>query len=75
MVMWGLIEIHDVSPADCNEIPDEILEGRGPRCRVTHLSGPIWVVRPAGPLHLLVCRRLSHRVGGVRWPEFGQEFP
>ncbi len=54
--------ILDESPADCNEIPDEIFEGRSPHCWLTHLSEPMLVVRLAGPLHL--CRRLSHQVGG-----------
>jgi hypothetical protein len=59
--LWELFSAK-VGPAGCNKFPDEILEGRSPGCRLTHLSGPMLVVRFPGPLHL--CRRPSHPVGG-----------
>ena len=59
--LWELFSAK-VGPAGCNKFPDEILEGRSPGCRLTHLSGPMLVVRLPGPLHL--CRRPSHQVRG-----------
>ncbi len=59
--LWELFP-ENVGPAGCNKFPDEILEGRSQSCRLTHLSGPMLVVRFPGPLH--ICRRLSHPVGG-----------
>ncbi len=41
--IYGSYSWAKVSLAGCNEIPDEILGGHSPRCRLTHLGGPIWL--------------------------------